>query len=130
MFETSTVAESKLSSSTTVEITSLEQLAGVLGTGSKLPGSKASVLSFHKPCRTMTPHFEALAESYAARMKFMTCDVFAAQEVAEAYQVTAVPTYVFFKGDMQMEKLIGDSKLELSQAVLKFSGTRRYSGSF
>ncbi|KAF8217100.1 thioredoxin-like protein [Mycena galopus ATCC 62051] len=134
MSETFTVGESKLGSSAIVEITSLDQLAGVLGTGSKLPGSKASVLSFCQPscppCRAMKPHFEALSESYGAQMNFLTCDISVVREVADAYKVTAVPTYVFFKGDMQMEKIVSDSKLVLRDAVLKFSGTRRYSGSF
>ncbi|KAJ7198916.1 thioredoxin-like protein [Mycena haematopus] len=112
------------------DITSLEQLADVLSRSKS--EFKASVLSFGKPscppCRAMKPYFDELSESYRARMNFMTCDITLAEEVAALYEITAVPTFVFFKGDRQMQKLISDRKLELHEAVLKASGTLRYSG--
>jgi len=78
----------------------------------------------------MKPCFEELSESYGSRVNFLTCDITSAQDVAALYDVTAVPTFVIFKGDRQMEKLVSDSKLELREAVLKVSGSRRYSGNF
>ncbi|KAJ6480939.1 thioredoxin-like protein [Mycena sanguinolenta] len=114
------------------DITSLEQLAEVLSR-SKFE-VKASVLSFGKPscppCRAMKPCFEELSESHKTQMNFFTCDITLAPEIAAMYEITAVPTFVFFKGDRQTDKLISDKKLELREAVLRASGKRRYSGSF
>ncbi|KAJ6582128.1 thioredoxin-like protein [Mycena capillaripes] len=115
-----------------VEIGSVDQLAEVLSRSK--PGLKASIVSFCQPscppCRAMKPCFEELSESYGSRMNFLTCDITVAQDVATLYDVTAVPTYVIFKGDRQIDKLVSDSKLELREAVLKVSGNRRYSGNF
>ncbi|KAJ7083801.1 SGNH hydrolase-type esterase domain-containing protein [Mycena epipterygia] len=114
------------------EITSVAQLTEILSRAKS--EFKASVLNFCQPscppCRAMKPCFEELSESYGSRVNFMTCDVTAAQDVAALYEVAAVPTFVFFKGDRQTNKLVSDSKLELRESVLKVSGNRRYSGSF
>ncbi|KAF7370176.1 Thioredoxin-domain-containing protein [Mycena sanguinolenta] len=114
------------------EITSLEQLADVLSRSKS--EFKASVINFGRPscpgCHAIKPCFEELSESHKTQMNFFTCDVTLAPEVAAMYKITALPTFVFFKGDRQTDKVISDKKSRLREAVLGASGKRRYSGSF
>ncbi|KAJ7148449.1 thioredoxin-like protein [Mycena crocata] len=119
-------------SSRITNISSLDQLKKVLAQ-SKL-SFKASVIKFSQPscppCRAIQPCFEELSESHGSSVNFLTCDISSAQDVGALYDIIAVPTFLFFKGDRQTEKLVSDSKLELRESVLKVSGKRRYSGSF
>ncbi|KAI0278169.1 thioredoxin-like protein [Russula aff. rugulosa BPL654] len=101
-------------------ITSLAQLDAILD---KAP-SKLTVIDFHAtwcgPCHTIAPAYEALAKQHT-NVNFLKCDVDAAQEVAGRYSVSAMPTFVFLKGQTKVEQVRGANKSALESAVRRHS---------
>ncbi len=48
------------------------------------------------PCRAVAPHFEAVAEHYAAEpVKFYKIDTQAYPQLAEAFHIQSIPTMIF-----------------------------------
>ncbi|KAN0124866.1 thioredoxin domain containing protein [Russula decolorans] len=101
-------------------ITSLAQLDAILD---KAP-SKLTVIDFHAswcgPCHGIAPAYEALAKQYT-NVNFLKCDVDAAQEVAGRYSISAMPTFVFLKGQTKVEQVRGANKAALENAVRRHS---------
>ncbi|KAI2469113.1 thioredoxin domain-containing protein [Annulohypoxylon bovei var. microspora] len=56
------------------------------------------------PCKTIAPHYEALARQHSAPgvLAFAKVNVDAAQDAARAHAVTAMPTFMFFKDGRQV----------------------------
>ncbi|KAF8506797.1 thioredoxin-domain-containing protein [Russula emetica] len=104
----------------TTHITSLAQLDAILD---KAP-SKLTVIDFHAtwcgPCHTIAPVYEALAKQHT-NVNFLKCDVDAAQEVAGRYSISAMPTFVFLKGQTKVEQVRGANKAALENAIRKHS---------
>lgn len=49
------------------------------------------------PCRTMKPIFEKVEKEMAGKAKFLKVDVDQNQELAQKYNIEAIPTLVLFK---------------------------------
>lgn len=59
------------------------------------------------PCRIVAPIFEELAEEYAEKMKFVKVNVDENPDIAAAFGISGIPTFlVFYKGKV-IEKLVG-----------------------
>ncbi|KAH9968649.1 thioredoxin-domain-containing protein [Russula dissimulans] len=90
-------------------ITSLSQLDAVLDKSK----TKLTVIDFHAtwcgPCHAIAPVFEALSKQYAD-VNFLKCDVDAAQDVARRYSVSAMPTFVFLKGQTKVDQVRGANR--------------------
>lgn len=101
-------------------ITSLAQLDGVL---SKSP-EKLTVIDFHAtwcgPCHAIAPAYEALSKQYA-NVNFLKCDVDAAQDVGGRYSISAMPTFVFLKGQTKVDQVRGANKAAIESALQKHS---------
>ncbi|KAG6337067.1 hypothetical protein ID866_2020 [Astraeus odoratus] len=101
-------------------ITSTSQLNGVLSGSS----DKLTVIDFHAtwcgPCHAIAPTFEALAKQYP-NVSFLKCDVDAARDVASAYKVSAMPTFIFLKGNTQVHTIKGADRVGLQNAVKRFA---------
>jgi len=101
-------------------ITSLSQLDAILN---KSP-TKLTVIDFHAtwcgPCHTIAPAFEALSKQYA-NVNFLKCDVDAARDVAGRYTVSAMPTFVFLKGQTKVDQVRGANKAAIESALQKHS---------
>ncbi|KIM31579.1 hypothetical protein M408DRAFT_14813 [Serendipita vermifera MAFF 305830] len=101
-------------------ITSLAELNKLIGKQGKL-----TVIDFHAtwcgPCKMIAPTFEKLSKDYTS-VNFVKVDVDQAQEVAQKYSVTAMPTFVFIKGSDVVHTIRGARSAELSSSVEKFSG--------
>ncbi|KAI0720131.1 thioredoxin-domain-containing protein [Fomitopsis betulina] len=97
-------------------ITSTSQLDGVL---SKSP-DKLSVIDFHAqwcgPCHMIAPTFESLAKQHT-NVNFLKCDVDVAKDVASRYRVTAMPTFVFLKGNAKVDQVRGANPSALQETV-------------
>jgi thioredoxin 1 len=69
------------------------------------------------PCKSIAPKFEAFAEKFAS-IKFIKVDVDENSETAETYDVSAMPTFLFFKnGKKYGERLVGADKNKLEEKL-------------
>jgi thioredoxin 1 len=59
------------------------------------------------PCRLLKPVLAALAESLGSSSKIVTVDVVANEGLAQAHQITALPTLVVFKNGVERHRLVG-----------------------
>jgi thioredoxin 1 len=59
------------------------------------------------PCRMIAPAIDALATSYAGRVKVGKLNVDESPAVAEAFGVRSIPTLVVFKGGKVVEQQVG-----------------------
>jgi thioredoxin 1 len=72
------------------------------------------------PCRTVAPHFAALADEYAGRVRFGKCDVDVNQEVAARYDVRGVPMFLAFKDGKVVGQILGAApRAKLDELVRK-----------
>ena len=58
------------------------------------------------PCKMISPVFEAVAEEHTSAA-FLKVDVDDQPDVAAAAQVTAMPTFQFFKSGKLLDKIVG-----------------------
>ena len=58
------------------------------------------------PCRQLKPIFEELAEEFRDRITFLTIDTDENPELAQAYNVTGIPTLIFINKDGQIQDTI------------------------
>jgi len=102
-------------------VNSVSQLNGILSDSNKL-----TVIDFHAtwcgPCHAIAPTFEALAKQYP-NVNFVKCDVDAAKDVASAYKVSAMPTFIFLQGSKQIHTIRGADRTGLQNAVKRFAGS-------
>ena len=75
------------------------------------------------PCKLMKPIFEQLAEEYKEHYVFAELNVDESRELAIAYGVTSVPTFVFIKNNQVIGKVTGYmSKDELLSKITQTLG--------
>jgi thioredoxin 1 len=73
------------------------------------------------PCRALAPTFDALAEQYAGRVRFLKLNVDENQQVPQRYGIKGIPTLVFFDGGREVERVVGaSSKESLARIVDKY----------
>jgi thioredoxin 1 len=72
------------------------------------------------PCRTVAPHFDALAAEYEGRVRFAKCDVDGNQETAARLDVRAMPTFLAFRDGKVVAQMLGAvPKARLEEIVKK-----------
>ena len=59
------------------------------------------------PCKMLAPHFSALADEYAGRVKFVKVNVDEESDLAARYGISGVPTLLFFKGGQIADTVVG-----------------------
>lgn len=88
-------------------------------------GENLSVIDFHAtwcgPCHAIAPVYESLAKDYPS-VKFFKCDVDQAQDVAQRYTISAMPTFVFLKGETKIDLLRGANPGALKGALRRHAG--------
>jgi thioredoxin-like negative regulator of GroEL len=69
---------------------------------------KPAIVKFYadwcKDCRVIRKPAEELAEEYAAHFEFGELDTMVAPELREAYQVRGIPTFVAFRGGVEVAR--------------------------
>lgn len=60
------------------------------------------------PCRALAPKIEAVAKSFAGKVKIGKIDVDQNPELAAKYGVRSIPTLVFFKNGSTAGQLVGN----------------------
>lgn len=70
------------------------------------------------PCKMMSPVIEALAKEYEGKWKIGKCNVDENPEIASKYGVQSIPTILFFKGGVVVDKTLGFKSKEVLAAKL------------
>lgn len=60
------------------------------------------------PCLALMPDVEALAEQYSGKIKFGKLNVMENRRLCITLKVMGVPTFLFYKGGVQKERVTGE----------------------
>ena len=60
-----------------------------------------------QPCQVMSAFVEFLARDFAGRLHVMALDVDENPATAEQYQVMGLPTLLFFRDGLEVERIVG-----------------------
>jgi thiol-disulfide isomerase/thioredoxin len=71
------------------------------------------------PCNEMKPVFEKIARQHSGSMGFGKIDVDQYAEATDDYNLSAVPTFLFFDGDEEVERFTGSDATRLEELVQK-----------
>ncbi|XP_072249630.1 glutaredoxin 3 [Leuresthes tenuis] len=111
-----------------VEVTAQKQFEDVLATAGKC----LVVVHFQAPwapqCGQMNEVMTELAKEHA-HTKFVKLEAEAVPEVSEKYEISSVPTFLFFKGGEKVDRLDGAHVPELTKKVQRLAVTESPDGS-
>ncbi|XP_017339852.1 glutaredoxin 3 [Ictalurus punctatus] len=92
----------------------------------KKAGRSLSVVHFHAPwapqCSQMNDVMEELAKEHKQTM-FIKLEAEAVPDVSEKYEITSVPTFLFFKGGEKIDRLDGAHAPELTNKVQRLASS-------
>ncbi len=70
------------------------------------------------PCKMIAPVVEELAGEYAGRVKVGKVNTDENMSISSKYQVTSIPTIMFFKDKKLVQRIVGfKSKVELKKII-------------
>ena len=79
-------------------------------------GEKLVIADFYSdsciPCKRMSPLLAELEDEFADSVKLVKLNINFDAETAEKYEITAVPTLVFFKNGEEQTRIVGTVKKE------------------
>ncbi|NGX35993.1 MAG: Thioredoxin C-2 [Candidatus Anoxychlamydiales bacterium] len=101
-----TSKENENTTSQVIEITSLEELKNQIAT-SNGPVFVDCYGNSCPPCKILAPFYEKVSNENSENAKFLKVNIEIAQDVAEVYQIKAVPTLLMFEKDELQAKWIG-----------------------
>ena len=88
----------------------------------KKAGNKLVIVDFHAtwcgPCKTIAPAFTDLSVKHVD-IVFLKVDVDNNNEIAQRYNVTAMPTFLFFKLEQVIESMKGADIKQLKSLIDK-----------
>ena len=103
-----------------VHLNSLSQLDEIIQSS----GDSLIVIDFSAswcgPCQIIAPAYESLAQEYA-RIIFLKSDVDDAREVAEKFQISSMPTFVFIKSGSEVSRFSGASIGKLKETINSYA---------
>ena len=73
------------------------------------------------PCKVIKPTYNQLATEYKGKIKFSGVDVDRAKDISMNLNITAMPTFVFYKGGKEIERLKGANQEKLRAALDKLN---------
>uniref|UniRef100_A0ACD5UNX0 Uncharacterized protein n=2 Tax=Avena sativa TaxID=4498 RepID=A0ACD5UNX0_AVESA len=74
------------------------------------------------PCRVIAPVFAEYAKKFPGAI-FLKVDVDELKNVAEEYQVEAMPTFLFIKDGEKVHTVVGGKKDEIHSKLVFFTGS-------
>jgi thioredoxin 1 len=84
---------------------------------SEVPQQGAVVIDFFAtwcgPCKRIAPIFETLADKFYPKVQFFKVDVDESPELAEKFNISAMPTFVFLKDGKIVKRVEGADMVEL-----------------
>ncbi|KAJ3070310.1 Hsp90 cochaperone [Podochytrium sp. JEL0797] len=72
------------------------------------------------PCKAVAPRFEALAAQFP-NVTFLKVDVDEMKEIAQRYEVTAMPTFMFFQNGAKLDQVVGAEIAKVEQLTATLS---------
>ncbi|GFR84269.1 thioredoxin [Elysia marginata] len=72
------------------------------------------------PCKVIAPQLEAWAEEYQGQVLFIKVDVDENEETAEAAEVSAMPTFHFYKDGQKVAEAVGANKSLIEEKIKEF----------
>lgn len=86
--------------------------------------TKLSVVDFFAtwcgPCKQIAPYFAKMSESFP-KVNFIKVDVDQAQDIAQKYQIRAMPTFAFFLNGNKVDSVEGADVQRVQSLVEKYS---------
>ncbi|KAJ3353854.1 Hsp90 cochaperone [Entophlyctis luteolus] len=86
--------------------------------------SKLTIVDFTAtwcgPCKAIAPRFESLSTQYS-NVNFLKVDVDEMKSIATAHNITAMPTFVFFKNGETLDKVVGADINKVEQLLSVFT---------
>lgn len=70
------------------------------------------------PCRTLAPLLDAVAADYAERVQVVKLNVDDAPDLAGRFQISGVPTLLFFQNGRVVDRLVGVPSVRTLRAKL------------
>jgi Grx4 family monothiol glutaredoxin len=87
-------------------------------------GQKILILNFYavwaEPCKALNEIFDRLADSYP-NLSFISVEAEKAEEVTEKLNVTVVPTFIFIRNGITIDKVEGANGPELANKVIFYA---------
>ncbi|XP_078488240.1 thioredoxin-2 [Ciona intestinalis] len=85
-------------------------------------GNKLVLVDFHAvwcgPCKMIAPAVKELANAHADKLVVLKVDVDEAADVAEKAEISAMPTFIFYKGGKPVATFKGANKEKLAEMTL------------
>jgi len=69
------------------------------------------------PCLRVAPKIEDWSADQFKHVVFLKCDVDQSEAVSQAYQIEAMPTFVFFKDGKEIHRLVGANVEQLKADI-------------
>lgn len=71
------------------------------------------------PCKAIAPKLDAMASEYP-HVLFLKIDVDEVSSFADRYNVTAMPTIIFFKNNTEVARVVGANEKQIRQNVERY----------
>lgn len=71
------------------------------------------------PCKFLGPILEGLAEEYSGSVDFAKCNVDDSPETSQSFGIRNVPTVIFFRNGVQIDKMVGASSKSSFDSKIK-----------
>jgi len=114
-------ASSSSSSSTPpgqpLHLRSMEEFTSLVSEHPSVPIIVDFGASWCGPCRSIAPHFAQLATMYGDRAIFCKVDTDESKSLSQAANVTALPTFVFYRNGTETDRMKGANTTGLDQKV-------------
>ncbi|QEU59248.1 Trx3 [Kluyveromyces lactis] len=72
------------------------------------------------PCKAVAPHVQKLSEKYS-NVKFYKVDVDESPDIAGAFGISSMPTFVLFKNGKGLGKVVGADPRGVEEAIKHFN---------
>lgn len=100
-------------------------MVNVIKTASEIPSQGLVVIDFSAtwcgPCQRIAPIYEQLSEKFST-ITFLKADVDESEELAGEYSVMSLPTFVFMKDGVLVNRIEGANVTAIGEALSMLEG--------
>lgn len=91
----------------------------------KNAGNKLVVVDFFStscgPCYHIAPHLDLFSDKYQSQIIALKIDAYELYELKAKFQVSAFPTFIFYKNGKIVERYSDDDEVTLEETIKKFA---------